>query len=62
MNSNQKDFVIFNQTCAGWLMQNGCKLLKVKPNKHDPSKFVYYFPSNDYVQEKVNKYLELYKK
>lgn len=60
--NNQKDFVVFNQTCAGWLMQNGCKLLKILPNKNNPQKHVYYFPDTDYVKDKLNKYIDLYQK
>lgn len=53
-----KDFCIFSQTMAGWLMLNGCKLKKIAPSKQDSNKYVYYFPNTEYVNEYVQKYIE----
>lgn len=58
---NEKDYVVFSQRMAGFLMLNGCKLLKVKNDYRTPTKFVYYFPNTDYVMNIVEKYLELRK-
>jgi hypothetical protein len=42
---------------AGTLMTEGCRLLKMKVDKNEPTKFVYFFPDTKYVQERVDQYL-----
>ncbi|CAM3677258.1 DUF5659 domain-containing protein [Cytobacillus oceanisediminis] len=54
---NENDFVVFSQRLAGYLMMNGCKLLNMKADKRDSTKYVYFFPHTLYVLEHVNKYL-----
>lgn len=56
--TTKKDFVVFSQRMAGFLMLNGCRLLKIKNDHNSPTKFVYYFPNNDYVKSFVEYYLE----
>ncbi|MGE7216603.1 DUF5659 domain-containing protein [Priestia koreensis] len=53
---NDKDYVVFSQRMAGFLMLNGCRLLKIKPDKVTPTKFVYFFPNTEYVKDFVAKY------
>nr|BDD43632.1 hypothetical protein 1 [Bacillaceae bacterium] len=53
-----KDYCVFSQTMAGFLMMNGCKLKKIAPSKRDESKFVYYFPNTDYVLQNAQQYIE----
>jgi hypothetical protein len=52
------DRVVFSQRCAGFLMLNGCRLLKVKKDKNESTKLVYFFPDTDFVSH----YIEEYKK
>ncbi|MCY9007168.1 DUF5659 domain-containing protein [Peribacillus frigoritolerans] len=55
--SNKKDYVVFSQRMAGYLMMNGCRLLKLKNDKNEPTKFVYFFPNTQYVLNHAEKYL-----
>jgi hypothetical protein len=55
---NTKDYVVFSQRMAGFLMFHGCKLLKIKNDYRTPAKFVYYFPNTDYVMSQVDNYLQ----
>ncbi|MDM5306321.1 DUF5659 domain-containing protein [Peribacillus frigoritolerans] len=55
--SNVKDYVVFSQRMAGYLMMNGCRLLKLKNDKNEPTKFVYFFPNTQYVLSHAEKYL-----
>ena len=52
-----KDRVIYSQHMAGTLMTKGCRLLKIKPDKNEPTKFVYFFPNTPFVVERINEYL-----
>jgi hypothetical protein len=52
----EKDYIVFSQKMAGFLMYNGCRLLKMKNAKYEPTKFVYFFPHNDFVMDMVEKY------
>ena len=54
----EKDYVVFSQKLAGYLMLNGCKLLKISPNKVDQSKNVFYFPNNIFVKKHVDDFLK----
>ncbi|WP_026561109.1 DUF5659 domain-containing protein [Bacillus sp. J37] len=55
-NVNEKDFVVFKQALAGFLMMNSCRLKKITPSKKDPSKFVYFFNDNETVRSLVDQY------
>lgn len=52
----EKDYVVFSQRMAGYLMMNGCRLKKIVPDRKQPTKNVYYFPNTDYVKVRVEKY------
>lgn len=54
--SNSDNFVVFSQKLAGYLMWNGCRLLSIKPDKKEPTKFVYYFPNKDFVMKHIEAY------
>lgn len=51
-----KDYVVFSQRLAGWLMLYGCKLLKVDQSRHDSNKLIYFFPNTEYVLKQVEEY------
>lgn len=59
---NTKDYIVFSQKMAGYLMFNGCRLLKLKQDVNEPNKFVYFFPYNDYVLNQANDYKRKMKK
>lgn len=52
----EKDYIVFSQKMAGYLMYNGCRLLKIKPDTNNPTKFVYFFPNKDHVLKHVEEY------
>ncbi|WP_154663458.1 DUF5659 domain-containing protein [Neobacillus dielmonensis] len=54
----EKDYVVYSQTMAGFLMLNGCKLKKMAPSKQDSSMYVYFFPNTDYVSEYAQRYIK----
>lgn len=56
MNTTEKDYVIFSQKLAGFLMMNSCRLKKIKNANDDPRKFVYFFNNNEEVKSLVAKY------
>ncbi|MBP1968000.1 uncharacterized protein YgiM (DUF1202 family) [Virgibacillus natechei] len=56
-----KNYVVFSQTMAGYMMLNGCRLIKAAPHRKQPTKNVYYFPDTEYVREFANNYIELRK-
>jgi len=58
---SEKDYVVFSQRMAGYLMMNGCKLLKVKEHNNGTNRLVYFFPNNSHVLSKVNTYLKMKK-
>jgi hypothetical protein len=58
---NEKDYIVFSQKLAGYLMFNGCRLLKIKHDKETPTKFVYFFPNTEQVVGIVQKYKTLSK-
>lgn len=58
----EKDYVVFSQRMAGFLMMNGCRLLKIKNDINTPTKFVYYFPNTEYVKSFVDQYLNKFNK
>ncbi|GAB4074753.1 hypothetical protein GCM10028778_22560 [Barrientosiimonas marina] len=53
---DERDYVVFSQRMAGYLMFKGCKLLKMCPNRDIPDKNVYYFPNTDEVLKHVKDY------
>jgi Domain of unknown function (DUF5659) len=55
-NVNEKDFVVFSQRMAGYLMMNSCRLKKITRSKKDESKFVYFFSDNETVRSLVDQY------
>lgn len=52
----EKDYVIFSQRLAGFLMFNGCMLKKITKSKKNETKFVYFFNDNESVRNLVNQY------
>jgi len=56
-----KDFVVFTQRLAGYLMFHGCRLIKLKRNKKDPKKYVYFFPDNKRIKELIDHYYKTFK-
>lgn len=52
----EKDYVVFSQRMAGYLMLNGCKLKKVSKSKKDETMLVYFFNNNEIVRELVQSY------
>jgi hypothetical protein len=54
--NTEKDYVIFSQRVAGILMQNGCRLKKIKPSNKDVTKFVYFFQNSETVRSIVEQY------
>ncbi|MGO4887084.1 hypothetical protein ACJ2A9_04940 [Anaerobacillus sp. MEB173] len=59
MNKSGRDILIFSQVLAGKLLIEGCKLLKVVPNKNNPELSVFYFPNTGFVRHKASKYINL---
>jgi hypothetical protein len=57
----EKDYVVFSQRMAGFLMMNGCRLKKIKNDKNESTKFVYFFPNTDYVKSFVEQYQNINK-
>jgi hypothetical protein len=57
--NQDKDYVIFSQRLAGYLMLNGCKLKKITASKKDKSKFVYFFYDNNTVRSFVEQYQQI---
>lgn len=54
--TQEKDYVVFSQRMAGFLMMNGCRLKKIKLSNKDNTKFVYFFPDNETVRRFVEQY------
>jgi hypothetical protein len=55
--NNEKNMVIFSQYLAGQLMVAGCRLKKIKPDKKDCTKFVYFFENTELVRNYVSRYM-----
>lgn len=55
------NYIVFSQKLAGYLMMNGCRLLKMKPDMNEPTKFVYFFKNEEYVINHVNDYKRKFK-
>lgn len=62
MDQIQKDYIVFSQRMAGYMMLKGCRLLKIGQDKNVITKNVYYFPDTHYVKEYANEYIEQSKK
>ena len=58
MDNQQKNYIVFSQTMAGYMMMKGCRLIKTAPHRDTPTKNVYYFPNTSYVKEMENNYVE----
>jgi hypothetical protein len=43
-----KNHIVFSMRMAGYLMQKGCRLIKLKNDKNNPNKHVYFFPNKDW--------------
>jgi hypothetical protein len=54
--NNEKNFVVFKQHLAGFLMMNGCKLKDIAPAHDNETKNVFFFDDTEYVKELVKKY------
>lgn len=52
----EKDYVVFSQRMAGFLMMNGCRLKKIKKSNKDETLFVYFFSNIEKIHELVNQY------
>ncbi|WP_144700165.1 DUF5659 domain-containing protein [Fictibacillus phosphorivorans] len=55
-NIKEKDFVVFSQRMAGYLMMNSCRLKKMKVDKDNSTKFVYFFSDNENVRKLADQY------
>ncbi|MBH0155993.1 hypothetical protein IHV10_06400 [Fictibacillus sp. 5RED26] len=55
-NVSEKDFVVFSQRMAGYLMMNSCRLKKMKVDKDNSTKFVYFFTDNQNVRKLAAQY------
>lgn len=53
---NKKDYVVFSQKLASWLMWHGNKLLKIKPHSVHNDRYVYYFPDTEYLHRDIVNY------
>lgn len=60
-NIKEKDFVVFSQRMAGYLMMQGCRLKKLKVDKDNSTKFVYFFSDNETVRSFVDQYKSISK-
>lgn len=59
----EKDFIIFNQHLAGWLMMEGYVLKKLKPsNKKETKRNVFIFNDTEQLHSSIVIYKELYMK
>ena len=59
----EKDFIVFNQHLAGWLMMESYVLKKLKPsNKKDTKRNVFIFNDTEQLQSSIIKYKKLYMK
>lgn len=47
----KKQCIVYSQRLAGYLMQNGVKLLSIAPDNKDNTKNVFFFYDNDRVRE-----------
>jgi hypothetical protein len=54
--NNERDMVVFSQYLCGYLMMAGCRLKKIKPDRNEPTKFVYFFENSDLVKKHVSEY------
>ncbi|MED4228119.1 DUF5659 domain-containing protein [Neobacillus cucumis] len=55
----EKDYVVFKQALAGFLMMNSCRLKKITASKKDQSKYVYFFKDTETVRSLVKQYTEV---
>lgn len=55
----EKDYVVFKQALAGFLMMNSCRLKKITPSKKDQRKYVYFFKDTEVVRSLVKQYTEV---
>ena len=54
--------IIKSQRFAGWLMYNGCRLLRIERSRNNPRFNVFIFESNDRTLSMVDFFLEQEKK
>lgn len=54
--TENKDYVVFSQRLAGYIMFKGCKLKKCSTSKKDETKLVYFFYDNQTVRDLVEQY------
>ncbi|MED4016976.1 DUF5659 domain-containing protein [Sutcliffiella cohnii] len=59
--NNDKNYIVFSMRLAGYLMLNGCRLMKIKPSKDNPDKKVYIFPNTQEVMDHVEQYTKMRK-
>lgn len=54
----KKQCVVYSQHLAGYLMQNGVKLLSIAPDNKDNTKNVFFFFDNEKVRKLKNEWFE----
>jgi len=55
--AKEKVLIVNSMRCAGYLMLNGCVILRMEQSRRDPRKKVFIF----YDDEKVNSFIRKYK-
>lgn len=62
MNSKEADtnnnIVVYSLRCAGFLMLNGCVLLRMEQSRKNPSKKVFIFYNDEKVNMNIRKYTD----
>jgi hypothetical protein len=57
-NMKNKPFVIYDQQLAGFLMENNCRLMQMRPDRKCPTKNVFIFDNDD---NRIPLLIEFYK-
>lgn len=57
MDAKRNVIIVQSMRCAGYLMLNGCKLIRTEPHRNMPNKNIFVF----YDDAKVNQYIRKYK-
>ena len=55
-NEKNKIVVISSMRCAGYLMFNGCKLIRTQPHRDHQNKNIFIFNDDDKTKEFLSKY------
>jgi hypothetical protein len=54
-----KPYVIYDQRLAGFLMENDCRLIQLRPDRKCPTKNVFIFDNDD--ENRIPMLIEFYK-